>query len=191
MKRIISILLIILMIGSLYGCNNKEEINKYEDNTDKNIEFSIDLNKYKEEFSKYLNSGLRDGEYDNIDKSIVDEGLFKSTPNEELSEKIPEESMPNSIPDSEIAGNEEDNGREDYPIFDSKGNVVDYGTKEESDKSYEEYNNAEYYQIEYAKAYYDRILFTIYVKGSNKTILYEAKLENGKIVSYNTLRIGV
>jgi hypothetical protein len=71
------------------------------------------------------------------------------------------------------------------------GNIIGYGTKEESDESYADYEEQPYYTVVSIEIYKDTILAKVWNKGSVKFQMVEFTLnQDMQLDSYSILSIG-
>ena len=181
--RLVAISICTLCCILATGCSKEEKYDVDYSNEIAEMTFSADAESYKSAFSTYLNKGVYEGSLEDIDSSLISSNLISSI-DVEVDDSVQEPPPTISI--------DEDDTTEDYeyPIIDMFGNIIDYGSKEESDKSFEEYANQPYYTVMSCDIYYNTVLFKVFDKGQSQIKVYEAKLNESKqIDSFQILDI--
>lgn len=193
MKKCISLILVgVITIAGLSGCSRNKNVEYEEDYSNDIAEMNliVDKNEYRNEFETFLNSLVTD----NIvtDYNLISPGMIAliSDTSEVLDPNLGDDyeaPVDNSGDDLERQEDEQ----VEYPIVDIQGNTIGYGTKEESDKSFEEYAAAPTYTVESVEIYKDRILFKVRSKSEQQVSMYEVLLnQDMKMESYTKFNIG-
>lgn len=189
MKKIIKIMIIVLLIGViiLYKIYDSHKNTDYTDRptTDNTIELTRDeVNNYFDIIVSITNDPS------NIDNELKDNNLISSTLYDSTKVLI-EENNNKEVPGStysdidvyDYSRTEITNG--EYPVIDIYGNTYKYGTKEESDKSFEVYRQQENYLIRSYEINKDTLRIKYIDRYSMEAYIVDIKLDNDKkIISY-------
>lgn len=166
-KRYITLALAAIMVLSLVSCGKVPHESITPDYTKEIQELSVevDVQKYKIEFQSFL---CRDEqtEYTLLTDSLLGSmNVYEEDPSAVVEE--PESSIPDEFQDGSIL-DAEDTGLEDYPIIDSKGNIVMYGTKSDSEASYRYYEAQPMYTVESVTVFQNLAIFKVWDKALTK-----------------------
>lgn len=187
MKKQKLLALTLLLIIGLAGCGQNNTVDNKDSLYDKDVaemSLSIDINRYKDAFDIYLNEGVYECKVDNLDNELLSASLINEV------SVVPDTNTEIDIP-TDVEIEDEQTDLEEYPIIDTDGNIIDYGTKEESEESFRVFNEQPYYRIESVEVYMNKILFKVHDKGENQTFIFDVSLnDNMQMDSYTKLKIG-
>lgn len=179
----IYLLITVIIIFTMTGCSNTNNEVKNDNNKESiynsQMEMDIDISEYNKAFENYLNAYANGEKYTS---ELIAADLIVNIPDDSAED---EEVPP---PTDEVESEYADNEQTEFPIVDPYGNIIGYGTKEESDNSYKIYEETPYYTVESGSFFYDMILFRVYNKGELSTKTYLCALDSTfKIVSFEIL----
>lgn len=187
MKKQKLLALTLLLIIGLTGCGQNNIVNNQENLYGKDIaemSLSVDKEKYREAFEIYLNEGVYECKVDNLDTELLSASLINEV------SMAPDTNSEIDIP-TDVELEDEQVDLEEYPIIDTDGNIIEYGTKEESEESFRVFNEQPYYRVESVEIYMTKILFKVHDKGENQTFMFEVTLNSDmQMDSYTKLKIG-
>ena len=87
---------------------------------------------------------------------------------------------PSALGDYVAEGDDYTEEYDEYPIIDMFGDIISYGTKEESEKSFQDYDEQPYYTVMSCDMFYNTAVFKVFNKGESKIQVYEVSLNGSK-----------
>lgn len=184
MKKSVALILLSLLV--LTGCSKTKTVEKMDYTNEINeLNLSVDKYEYMESFEDYLNDGTMN---DLISNSLKPNNTETDTEEpEDTGITNPDNDLP---PDFGIE-DEEIYGEEDYPIVDIMGNIIGYGSKEDSDASFEDFEAQPYYTVQTMDIYNGIAIAKVWNKGLQQLVVYEITLNsNMQIESYMEIHNG-
>lgn len=180
MKKTVIAVVVIMLIANLTGCKEKDEtyIVDYS-NEIAEMTFKADYSEYIEAFSEFLNSD----ELEDIDNELISSSLIKNRMIDSQDEgeySTEGEVGPSALGDYVAEGDDYTEEYDEYPIIDMFGDIISYGTKEESEKSFQDYDEQPYYTVMSCDMFYNTAVFKVFNKGESKIQVYEVSLNGSK-----------
>lgn len=191
MRKILSLVLTSILVLGLIGCSGDKKVMVKDYTNDKNeLNHKLDIYSYMNSFQDYLNYIAGEISLDDADLSLIAYNLIVSVEDNSNNDIIEGDGdNPSSAEEDYIPDPDELDDITEYPIVDERGNIIGYGSKEESDESFRVYNLIPYYSVEYCEGFYDKLLMKVYYKGVRKTFTYYLELDaEGKVFKYTVLR---
>ena len=184
MRKIFILVVIISMSIGLTGCRPDD---KFESNKEKlyNIEMNSNIN--IEKYQNLLSEILTYREFDDTAKILILEKYENAV---ELSVFNQLETMQNSMkliyPGITSNTLEMKEGGE-YPIYDNRFNIIEYGTYDEYIESVKEFNQHDLNYVENIEASSDKVIMKVVNKYNGVFYVY-ATIQNGKVTYINILK---
>lgn len=192
MTKTIKILSLIAVVITLSSCS-KQQKHIVKDYTADINEMNIEINmvEYMDAFEDYLNYRMGECKESELNRDLISDKLISDIETYDNPVEVEGDGEGLASAEEDIVYDEPIDEPVEYPIFDIKGNIIGYGSKEESDESFKLFESMPYYTVEYGEGYDNILLFKVYNKGQQMTTAFYCELDElGKIIKFSELRMG-
>ena len=188
-KKKILFITTMIVIASLSGCSGKVDESEYYKlkSAYEEMNYTLDIQKYKEAILFLSNSNIIYKEYieENKDKftEVIDNSLLNTLESKAIEKPASEEMKENFKNLEEEQYGNVDIKQYEYPIYGNHYRIISYGTKEESEKSIEQFKNLPDNTIMGTSIYVEMVTFKVDNKYYGEYMV-RVKIKDDKIIDY-------